>query len=177
MGAYDGRRWLGSPPRANNGQVPPPQEATFAPGSGARQHSSMPERQRIAAYGVCLDPKGRLLLARAAPWLTLRGSWFLPGGGVNHGEHPTDALRREIEEESGLTVVTGPLLDILSDVRVMPDETSLHTVRMIYRVVSWSGTLRSELEGTTDLVQWFAKDELAALPLAPYVEEVVTKFL
>ena len=137
----------------------------------------MPERQRIAAYGVCFDAEGRLLLARAAPWLTLRGRWFLPGGGVDHGEHPTDALRREIEEESGLIVVLGTLLDVLSDVRVMPDGTSLHTVRMIYRVVSWSGTLRSELEGTTDLVQWFAKDELAALPLAPYVEEVVTKFL
>ena len=137
----------------------------------------MPERQRIAAYGVCLDAEGRLLLARAAPWLTLRGRWFLPGGGVDHGEHPTRALRREIEEESGLTVVLGPLLDILSDVRVMPDGTNLHTVRVIYRVASWSGTLRAELEGTTDLVQWFPQSELAALPLAHYVEEVVTKFL
>jgi 8-oxo-dGTP diphosphatase len=137
----------------------------------------MPERQRIATYGVILDDEGRLLLARAAPWLTLRGRWFLPGGGVDHGEHPTDALRREIEEESGLTVVLGPLLDILSDVRVMPDGTSLHTVRMIYRVASWTGTLRAEMEGTTDAVQWFAKSELAALPLARYVEEVVAKLL
>lgn len=137
----------------------------------------MPERQRIAAYGVVLDEDGRLLLARAAPWLTLRGSWFLPGGGVDHGEHPTDALRREIKEESGLTVVLGPLLDILSDVRVLPDGTSLHTVRMIYRVASWTGTLRAELEGTTDAVQWFPRDELATLPLAHYVEQVVSKFL
>lgn len=137
----------------------------------------MPERQRIAAYGVVLDDQDRLLLARAAPWLTLRGRWFLPGGGVDHGEHPMDALRREIKEESGLTVVLGPLLDILSDVRVMPDGMSLHTVRMIYRVTSWTGTLRPELEGTTDAVQWFTKDELAALPLAHYVEQVVSKFL
>jgi 8-oxo-dGTP diphosphatase len=137
----------------------------------------MPERQRIAAYGVCVDDEGRLLLARAAPWLTLRGRWFLPGGGVDHGEHPADALRREIEEESGLTVELGPLLDILSDVRVMPDGTSLHTVRMIYRVSSWTGTLRAELEGTTDAVAWVPKSELATLPLAHYVEEVVVKFL
>ncbi len=137
----------------------------------------MPERQRIAAYGVCLDPDGRLLLARAAPWLTLSGRWFLPGGGVDHGEHPTEALRREIKEESGLTVVLGPLLDVLSDVRVMPDGTSLHTVRMIYRVASWTGSLRAELEGTTDAVQWFARSELDELPLAHYVREVVAKFL
>jgi 8-oxo-dGTP diphosphatase len=137
----------------------------------------MPERQRIAAYGVCIDDEGRLLLARAAPWLTLRGRWFLPGGGVDHGEHPTEALRREIEEESGLTVELGPLLDILSDVREMPDGTSLHTVRMIYRVASWTGTLTAELEGTTDAVAWVPKSELATLPLAHYVEEVVEKFL
>jgi 8-oxo-dGTP diphosphatase len=137
----------------------------------------MPERQRIAAYGVCLDAQERLLLARAAPWLTLSGRWFLPGGGVDHGEHPTDALQREIKEESGLTVVLGPLLDVLSDVRVMPDGTSLHTVRMIYRVASWTGTLRAELEGTTDAVQWFSRSELGELPLAHYVREVVAKFL
>jgi 8-oxo-dGTP diphosphatase len=137
----------------------------------------MPERQRIAAYGVCIDDEGRLLLARAAPWLTLRGRWFLPGGGVDHGEHPAEALRREINEESGLTVQLGPLLDILSDVRVMPDGTSLHTVRMIYRVASWTGTLTAELEGTTDAVAWVPKSELATLPLAHYVEEVVAKFL
>jgi ADP-ribose pyrophosphatase YjhB (NUDIX family) len=96
---------------------------------------------------------------------------------VDHGEHPADALRREFEEESGLTVELGPLLDILSDVRGMPDGTSLHTVRMIYRVASWSGTLRAELEGTTDAVAWVPKSELATLPLAHYVEEVVAKFL
>jgi 8-oxo-dGTP diphosphatase len=137
----------------------------------------VPERQRIAAYGVCLDAQDRLLLARAAPWLTLSGRWFLPGGGVDHGEHPTDALRREIKEESGLTVVLGPLLDVLSDVRVMPDGTTLHTVRMIYRVESWTGSLRAELEGTTDAVQWFPRGELDELPLAHYVREVVAKFL
>jgi 8-oxo-dGTP pyrophosphatase MutT (NUDIX family) len=137
----------------------------------------MPERQRIAAYGVCVDAEGRVLLARAAPSLSLRGRWFLPGGGVDHGEHPTDALRREVEEESGLTVVLGPLLDVLSDVRVLPDGTSLHTVRMIYRVSSWSGTLRAEQAGTTDAIRWVGKDELATLPLASYVTEVVERFL
>jgi 8-oxo-dGTP diphosphatase len=137
----------------------------------------VPERQRIAAYGVCLDDQGRLLLARAAPWLVLKGRWFLPGGGVDHGEHPTEALVREFLEESGLTVELGPLLDVLSDVRTLPDEMHLHTVRLIYRVTSWQGTLRAETEGTTDAIKWVGPDELAALPLARYVEQVVAKFL
>jgi ADP-ribose pyrophosphatase YjhB (NUDIX family) len=119
------------------------------------------------------DDEDRLLLARAAPMLTLRGRWFLPGGGVDHGESPEDSLRREIAEESGLTIVPGPLLDVLSDVRTLPDGTSLHTVRLIYDVSSWHGTLRPEVDGTTDDVAWFTLDAARELPLARYVETVV----
>jgi 8-oxo-dGTP diphosphatase len=135
------------------------------------------KRQRIAAYGLCRDEAGRLLLARASPAITLQGRWFLPGGGVDHGENPTDSLAREMEEESGLTVSVGPLLDVLSDVRTIPDGTSLHTVRLVYRVDSWEGTLRPETDGTTDAVEWFSPEEVRHLPLAHYVQIVVDRLL
>jgi 8-oxo-dGTP diphosphatase len=135
------------------------------------------KRQRIAAYGVCRDDRGRLLLTRASPSITLQGRWFLPGGGVEHGEDPTDSLVREIEEESGLTVSPGALLDVLSDVRTIHDGTSLHTIRLVYRVDSWTGTLRPETEGTTDAVGWFTLDEMRDMPLAHYVQTVVDRGL
>jgi 8-oxo-dGTP diphosphatase len=135
------------------------------------------KRQRIAVYGVCHDGDGRILLARASPAITLQGRWFLPGGGVDHGESPPDTLRREMQEESGLTVTVGPLLDVLSDVRTIPDGTTLHTVRIIYRVASWSGTLRPEVNGTTDAVGWFTPEEVRDMPLAHYVQIVVDRLL
>jgi 8-oxo-dGTP diphosphatase len=135
------------------------------------------QRQRIAAYGVCVDRDGRVLLARAAPSLSLRGRWFLPGGGVDHGESPADALRREMFEESGLTVVLGPLLDVVSDVRTIPDGTSLHTVRVIYRIAEWRGTLRPEVGGTTDDIRWVTPEELLTIPLAFYVQTVLDRFV
>ena len=135
------------------------------------------KRQRIATYGVCRDGAERLLLARASPSLTVQGRWFLPGGGVQHGEHPPESLRREMEEESGLTVDVGPLLDVLSDVRTLHDGSSLHTVRLIYRIASWSGTLRPESDGTTDAVGWFSPAEVADMPLARYVRDVVERLL
>jgi ADP-ribose pyrophosphatase YjhB (NUDIX family) len=128
-------------------------------------------------YGVCRDDQGRILLARASSSITLQGRWFLPGGGVHHGETPTDSLTREMEEESGLAVTIGPLLDVLSDVRTIPDGTSLHTVRIIYGVDSWSGTLRPEVGGTTDAVGWFTAEEVRTMPLAQYVEIVVDRYL
>jgi 8-oxo-dGTP diphosphatase len=136
------------------------------------------KRQRLAAYGVCRDSDGRLLLARASPVLTVRGRWFLPGGGVQHGEDPPDSLRREMKEESGLAVEVGPLLDVLSDVRtVPPDGVNLHTVRLIYGIDGWQGELRPETRGTTDAVAWFTPDEVRTLPLASYVTTVVDRLL
>ena len=133
--------------------------------------------QRIAAYGLLHDTQDRLLLARASPTISARGHWFLPGGGVQHGEHPPDSLRREIHEESGLTVTIGPLLDVLSDVRDIPDGISLHTVRLVYRIASWHGTLRPEVGGTTDAVGWFTRAEIERMPLAPYVQTVMERLL
>ncbi len=134
-------------------------------------------RQRIAAYGVCRDDAGRILLARASSSLTLRGRWFLPGGGVDHGESPEESLVREIEEESGLTVELGAFLDVLSDVRTLPDGVSLHTIRLVYQVASWRGELRAERDGTTDAVAWFTPEQVRQLPLALYVQTVVERHL
>ena len=69
------------------------------------------------------------------------------------------------------------MLDVLSDVRTIPDGTSLHTVRLIYRVDSWAGTLRPETDGTTDAVGWFTLEEVRAMPLAHYVQTVVDRLL
>jgi hypothetical protein len=50
-------------------------------------------------------------------------------------------------------------------------------VRLIYRIESWEGTLRPEVDGTTDDVRWVTREELDTLPLASYVHEVVTRLL
>ena len=93
----------------------------------------------MAVYGICLDPSGRVLLVRAAAYLTVAGDWFLPGGGIDHGEDPATALRRELREETGLEVEVGALLGALSDVFTLPDGTDLHTVRLVHRIDGWAG--------------------------------------
>ncbi len=142
--------------------------AGAAPG-GAR-------RQRVAAYGILRDRDARVLLVRAAPYLTVAGRWFLPGGGVEHGEAPLAALRREVEEETGLNVHDALLVGVLSDTWPVPDGTLLHTVRLLYRVDGWDGTVRSEAQGSSDLAEWFGPSDLERLPLARYAREALTTF-
>ncbi|GAC1388060.1 MAG: hypothetical protein NVS1B7_7780 [Candidatus Saccharimonadales bacterium] len=54
---------------------------------------------RISIKGIVVDKQGRILLARED-----NGLWEMLGGGLNHEEDPMACLRREIHEETGLTV-------------------------------------------------------------------------
>ena len=65
-------------------------------------------RIREAVRALVLDPDDRVLMVRFEfPDVGTR--WALPGGGIEPGESPTDALRRELDEELGLSdVEIGP---------------------------------------------------------------------
>ena len=66
-------------------------------------------RIRPAARAVILDPSDRILLVRFE--FPTRIVWATPGGGIEPGETAEDALRRELEEEAGLTdFELGPLV-------------------------------------------------------------------
>ena len=70
-----------------------------------------PHRQRIAAYAL-LTRGDEVLLTRMSPRTRIEGFWTLPGGGIDHGEDPRDALRREVYEETGLHVEPGRVIDV-----------------------------------------------------------------
>ena len=55
---------------------------------------------RIGAFAIILDADQRVLLCHRTDF----DVWNLPGGGVESGELPTEAVIREVEEETGLTV-------------------------------------------------------------------------
>ncbi len=138
--------------------------------------NDLSRRQRIGAYGIARNPHGRLLLVRAASYLTVAGMWFLPGGGVEHGETPSGALRREVHEETGLVVGEVTLLGVLSDTRPVPSGVLLHTVRLVYRLEEWSGTLRDEASGSSDQAAWLSPAELESVRLVRYVREALDRF-
>lgn len=62
----------------------------------------LPWRARPASRLVCLDPEGRILLLHWRDPLDGFQLWEPPGGGVEPGESPYDAVVREWREETGL---------------------------------------------------------------------------
>ena len=129
--------------------------------------------QRLGAYGLGLRDD-YLLLVRASALTEVEGRWFLPGGGVDHGEHPKAALEREVQEETGLSGIAAELLGVVSDVRTRRSGEKVHSVRMIYRLDALEGELTHENGGSSDEARWVHVSELSSLPLAAYVIEAAT---
>ncbi|GLZ35814.1 NUDIX hydrolase [Lentzea sp. NBRC 105346] len=59
--------------------------------------------------GIVFDPIGRLLLVRRAN-APGEGLWSIPGGRVEPGETDSEAVKRELREETGLSVTVGRLV-------------------------------------------------------------------
>jgi ADP-ribose pyrophosphatase YjhB (NUDIX family) len=108
------------------------------------------------ASGLVVDDAGRLLLARRAVEPD-RGKWDLPGGFLDEGEDPLDALRRELREETGLEVEPLAFFDVVVD-RYGDGEAAQHTLNLYWtcRVVSGTAAAADDVEA----LRWFEREEL-----------------
>jgi len=127
-----------------------------------------PGIQRVAAYNICVDDQSRLLMCRLTDVTDRPGCWTLPGGGVEFGEHPADAARRELAEESGLEGRIIELLAVDSASRPVTDgegKRDYHSIRIIYRTEIVGGALCHETDGSSDRAEWFTREQAEQLPL------------
>jgi ADP-ribose pyrophosphatase YjhB (NUDIX family) len=136
--------------------------------------------QRVAAYGVCRTARdgGGVVLVRASARSDLRGRWFLPGGGLDHGEDPATAVVRGFAEETGLRVQVTGLRDVLDDVVDLPHRaTSVHTVRLVFDVRELGGAAAGDLRpgagGAADRAAVVGLDDADDLPLMPFAARVL----
>ncbi|MBZ9751199.1 NUDIX domain-containing protein [Deinococcus sp. HMF7604] len=90
----------------------------------------------MGACGLIRDEQGHLLLQRLAG----QEVWALPGGLCELGEPPLETLRREVWEETALTVQAASLLDLLTTpLRTVANGDQAHFYTAMYRVDAWTG--------------------------------------
>ncbi|MGW1005127.1 (deoxy)nucleoside triphosphate pyrophosphohydrolase [Streptomyces sp. NPDC002520] len=128
--------------------------------------------ERIVVVGAALLDAGRLLAARRSAPPELAGRWELPGGKVEPGELPEDALVRELREELGVEAET---------VERVPGEWPLKSP---YALHVWTARL---LPGSAapqpledhDELRWLTPDRLWEVPWldqdVPAVREIATR--
>jgi len=67
--------------------------------------------EMIEVVACVTERDGRYLITRRLEGTHLAGFWEFPGGKVRSGEKPEEALRRELQEELGVTADVGDLLE------------------------------------------------------------------
>ncbi len=75
--------------------------------------TTQPRHPKLVVAALLGDTDGRVLLTRRRPDQPLPDQWELPGGKMEPGEAPQEALERELVEELGARVEVGPIWDVL----------------------------------------------------------------
>lgn len=148
------------------------------PGLAEAEVANAVPYQRIAAYAVVRSSRG-ILMTELSTRTNAAGLWNLPGGGLDPGEDPTDAVVREVHEETSQHV---------SDVRLLTVRTrhwvgrapsgrveDFHAVRLFHtaRCTDPTDPVVVDVDGSTSDARWVTEAELARLPLASSVPEAL----
>lgn len=104
--------------------------------SGRNYRDDLP-RHSVSAGAAMSREDGRTLAIRRAD----NGEWVLPGGIVELDEDPRDTVRREVIEETGVSVEPGQLTGVYKNMR-------LGVVSLVFRCRPMSGTARPTAEAT-----------------------------
>jgi len=111
------------------------------------------------AAAVILAPDGSFLLGQRAPKAIYAGYWEFPGGKVEAGETPYQALVRELDEELGITVLRATPWVVREHVY-----EHAHVRLNFFRVVEWEGELRDHVHSA---LSWQRSGSLTVAPMLP----------
>ena len=103
----------------------------------------------VSVAAIITNPEGKVLLLNHV--LRPGSSWGIPGGFIDGGEQPEAAIRREIQEETGIE---------LEDLRLYRIRTIKRHVEILFRATS-TGTAEVNSIEITEL-GWFAPSEMPA---------------
>lgn len=108
-----------------------------------------------------IDTDGRILLAQRPEGKALAGLWEFPGGKLETGERPEDALIRELAEELGITVKPACLAPFTFASHAYDD---FHLLMPLYVCRRWEGEVAGR-EGQA--IAWVRPQKLRDYPMPP----------
>ena len=115
----------------------------------------------LVAACALVDSDGRVLLAQRPPGKSMAGLWEFPGGKIEAGERPEDALIRELKEELAITVKEPCLAPLTFASHSYPD---FHLLMPLFICRRWEGFVSAQ-EGQA--IKWVKAQDLRSYPMPP----------
>jgi 8-oxo-dGTP diphosphatase len=114
-----------------------------------------------------IDADNRILLAQRPQGKSLAGLWEFPGGKVDPGERPEQALIRELHEELGIEVKDACLAPLTFASHAYDD---FHLLMPLYVCRRWQGFVTAR-EGQT--LKWVLARDLRRYAMPPADEPLI----
>ena len=115
-----------------------------------------------------LDADNRVLIGQRPPGKAMAGLWEFPGGKVEPGETPEDAIIREIAEELGVKVTKACLAPLTFASFDYPD---FHLLMPLYVCRRWEGT---PVAREHSALKWVRANRLRDYPMPPADEPLIS---
>ena len=114
---------------------------------------------------LIFNPEGKLLMVKTHKW---KGKYTIPGGHVELGEHLSDALKREIKEETGLNLIEADFLCIQEFIYDERFWEKRHFIFFDYICQVEEGVVQLNDEAQEYL--WVDVDEAFSYPIDSYLQ-------
>jgi 8-oxo-dGTP diphosphatase len=128
----------------------------------------------LVAAVALIDSDGRILVSQRPEGKQLAGLWEFPGGKVEAGERPEQALIRELKEELGIDVAESCLAPLTFASHAYE---GFHLLMPLYVCRRWKGVVSSREGQALKWVRARALREMpmppADVPLIPHLEELL----
>lgn len=124
--------------------------------------------QTFCVVGAILELNGKIALVRESLKSNKAdaGKWNQPAGWLDVGEDPIEAVKREVEEETGFSFTPTSLLGIYSLVRhdITSERGTPHAIKLIF-IGSVDTTHQKSLHDDVSEVRWFSPDDIQAMDI------------
>lgn len=128
-------------------------------------------KQRLSVRALIRSDEKILLLRRATGRETILGRFELPGGKIEYGEQPEDALRRYLHDDVGVHVQTAQLFDAIT--YIDHDDRDIQYAVIVYNVALQQENSVIQLGENYNRYEWVVESEIQRLSITDLTQLVL----